>query len=64
MRKSPTECRSGERTGRVSGVLCGSGKTSTGVQGRDMGIDEGTGKEIGGRRNATAVMDVQSYQAG
>ena len=23
---------------------------STGVRGRDMGIEEGTGKEIGGRR--------------
>ena len=28
-----------------------SGKTSTDVRGRDMGVEEGTGKEIGGRRN-------------
>ena len=28
-----------------------SGKTSTDVRGRDMGAEEGTGKEIGGRRN-------------
>ena len=26
--------------------------------GRDMGIEEGTGKEIGGCRNANATMDV------
>ena len=36
-------------------------KTATGVRGRDMGIEEGTGKEIGGRRNANATMDVRSY---
>ena len=39
-------------------------KTSTGVQGRDMGVEEGTGKEIGGRRNENATMDVRSYKAG
>ena len=37
------------------------GKIGTGVRGRDMGIEEGTGKEIGGRRNANATMDVRSY---
>ena len=41
-----------------------SGKTSTDVLGRDMGIEEGTGKEIGGRRNENATMDVRSYEAG
>ena len=41
-----------------------SGKTSTDVRGRDMGIEEGTGKEIGGRRNENAAMYVQSYEAG
>ena len=41
-----------------------SGKTSTDVRGRDMGIEEGTGKEIGGRRNENATMDVGSYEAG
>ena len=41
-----------------------SGKTSTDVRGRDMGIEEGTGKEIGGRRNENATMDVRSYEAG
>ena len=28
-----------------------SGKTSTDVRGRNMGVEEGTGNEIGGRRN-------------
>ena len=41
-----------------------SGKTSTDVRGRDIGIEEGTGKEIGSRRNENATMDVQSYKAG
>ena len=41
-----------------------SGKTSTDVWGRDMGVEEGTGKEIGGRRNENATMDVRSYEAG
>ena len=48
---------------RVSGELCdtrmnvkgegvqNSGMTSTDVRGRDIGVEEGTGKEIGGRRN-------------
>ena len=40
------------------------GKTSTDVRGRDMGVEEGTGKEIGGRRNENATMDVRSYVAG
>ena len=34
------------------------------MRGRDMGIKEGTGKEIGGRRNENATMDVRSYEAG
>ena len=57
---------------RVSGVLCDRRmnvnikgkvyrKIGTGVRGRYMGIEEGTGKEIGGRRNANATMDVRSY---
>ena len=37
--------------------------TGTGVWGRDMCIEEGTGKEIGGRRNENAT-DVRSYEAG
>ena len=41
-----------------------SGKTSTDVPGRDMGVEEGTGKEIGRRRNENATMDVRSYEAG
>ena len=28
------------------------------VRGRDMGIEEGTGREIGGCRNAKSTMDV------
>ena len=80
MRKSPTECRAGGRTGRecLHGVLCDwrmnvkiKGKVYRTVVratlvcgGRDMGIEEGTGKEIGSRRNENATMDVQSYKAG
>ena len=41
-----------------------SGKTSTDVGSRDMGVEEGTGKEIAGRRNENAIMDVRSYEAG
>ena len=41
-----------------------SGKTSTDVRGRNVGVEEGTGKEIGGRRNENATMDVRSYEAG
>ena len=41
-----------------------SGKTSTDVRGRDMGVEEGTGKEIGGRRNENATMGVWSYEVG
>ena len=51
-----------EREDQGEGVLNG-GKTRTVVRGRDMGVEEGTGKEIGGRRNENATMDVQSYDA-
>ena len=40
------------------------GNASTDVRGRDMGVEEGTGKEIGGRRNENATMDVRSYEPG
>ena len=40
-----------------------SGKNGTGVWGRDMGIEEGTGKEIGGRRNENATIYVRSYES-
>ena len=65
MRKSPTERveereesvwsvvrQENEREDQGEGVQ-NSGKTSTDVLGRDMGVEEGTGKEIGGRRNLT-----------
>ena len=39
-------------------------KTNTDVRGRDMGVEEATGKEIGGRRNENATMDVRSHEAG
>ena len=39
-----------EREDQGEGVQ-NSGKTSTDVRGRDMGVEEGTGKEIGGRIN-------------
>ena len=41
-----------------------SGKTSTDVRGKDMGVEEGTGKEIGGRGNENATMYMRSYEAG
>ena len=49
---------------KINGKVCvqNSGKTSTDVRGRDMGVEEGTGKEIGGRRNENATMDVRSYE--
>ena len=39
-----------------------SGRPNTGidVRGSDIGIEEGPGAEIGGRRNANATMDVRS----
>ena len=40
-----------------------SGKTGTDVWGRDMGIEEDTGKEIGGGKDANDTMDVWSYKA-
>ena len=62
MRKSPTECRAGGITGRVSGVLCDrkmnvkiKGKVymtygrPTCLRGRNMGIGEVTEKNGGGR---------------
>ena len=52
-----------EREDQGEGVQ-NSGKTSTDVWGRDVGVEEGTGKEIGGRRNENATMDVRSYEAG
>ena len=39
-----------------------SDNTSPDVRGRDMGVVEGTGKEIGCRRNENATMDVRSYE--
>ena len=60
----------------VSGVLCdrmnvnikgrlqNSGKTNSDVRGRDMGVEDGTGKETRGRRNENATMNVRSYEAG
>ena len=36
----------------------------TGVRGKYMGIEEGTGKQIGGRRNENATMNVRSYEVG
>ncbi len=36
----------------------------TGVRGRDIDTAEGTGKEIGGRRNENATMDGRSFEAG
>ena len=52
-----------EREDQGEGVQ-NSGKTSTDVRGRDMGVGESTGKEIGGRRNENGTMDVRSYEAG
>ena len=52
-----------EREDQGEGVQ-NSGKTSTAVWGRDMGVEEGTGKYIGGRINENSTMDVRSYVAG
>ena len=52
-----------EREDQREGVPNG-GKTSSGVRGRYMCVEEGTGKEIGGRRNENATMDVRSYEPG
>ena len=52
-----------EREDQWEGVQ-DSGKTRTDVRGRGMGVEEGTGQEIGGRRNENATMDVWSYEAG
>ena len=52
-----------EREDQGEGVQ-NSGKTSTGVRGRDMSVEEGTGKEIGGRRNENATKEVQRCEAG
>ena len=52
-----------EREDQWEGVQ-NSGKTSIDVRGRDMGVKEGSVKEIGGRRNENATMDVRNYEAG
>ena len=52
-----------EREGQGEGVQ-NSGNNSTDVQCRDMGDGEGTGREIGGRRNENASINVRSYEAG
>ena len=36
----------------------------TDIRGRDMGVEEGTGNEIGGRRIENAKMDERSNEAG
>ena len=41
-----------------------SGKTGTDARDRYMAAEEGPGKEIGGRRNENAAMDVRSYEDG
>ena len=55
--------RGNEREDQGEGVQ-NSGKTISDVRGRDMGVEEGTRKEMGGRRDETATMDVRSYEAG
>ena len=50
-----------EREDQGEGVQNGG---NTDVRVRYMGVEEGTGKEIGGRRNENATMDVRSYEAG
>ena len=75
MRKSPTEFRSSGGTGRKSLECCssenererdqGEGVQNSGKTGqRHMCVEESTRKEIGGRRNQNATMDVRSYEAG
>ena len=50
-----------EREDQGEGVQ-DSGKTDTGAQGRDN-IEEGSEKEIGGRRSVNATMDMRSHKA-
>ena len=52
-----------EREDQWEGVQ-NSGKASTDVRGRVIGVEEGIGNEIGGRRNENATMDARSYEAG
>ena len=52
-----------EREGQGEGVQH-SDNTGTDARGRDTGVEEGTGKEIGGCRIENATMDVRSYEAG
>ena len=56
-------CDRGMREAQGDGVQ-NSGKTSTDVWGRDMGVEEDTGEESGGRRNENATIDVRCYEAG
>ena len=52
-----------EREDQGEGVQ-NSGKTSSDVRRRDIhGIEEGTRKEIGGRRNENATMDVRELRS-
>ena len=51
-----------EREDQGEGVQ-NSGKTSTDVRCRDMGVEEGTGNEIGGRRNENDTMDVRELRS-
>ena len=54
-----------EREDQGKGVQnSGNTRTNVSLWDRDMGVEEGTGKEIGGRRNENATMDVRSYEAG
>ena len=56
---------------RMSGVLCDrrmnvniKGKVYITVVRPALCVEKSTGKEIGGRRNENATMDVRSYEAG
>ena len=75
MQKSPTECRTVGRTGREC-VECWVTKMNVKILGeayrtlvrpaldeRGRDIEEDKGKEIGGRRNTNAMMDVRRYKA-
>ena len=45
-----------ERVMKTNTGVPHSDKTGTGVRGRDMDIEEGAGKEIGGRRNQMRML--------
>ena len=49
---------------KIKGKVYRTGVRPALVYGAEMCVEEGTGKEIGGRRNENATMDVRRHEAG